>query len=100
MPLSHVAHPCFIASERHFLTAHCLSFCSSPESAGDALLQKQNKKRKRKKPKLPKNYNPKVAPDPERWLPRRERSTFKQRKRRRNEPMKGTQGGPSAQSDL
>lgn len=73
---------------------------SSPESAGDNLIQKQDKKRKKRKPKLPKNYNAKVKPDPERWLPRRERSTFKQRKRRRNEPMKGTQGGPSAQSDL
>ncbi|XP_043228292.1 signal recognition particle subunit SRP72-like isoform X2 [Amphibalanus amphitrite] len=73
---------------------------SSPDTPGDALIQNQNKKRKKKKPKLPKNYNPKVKPDPERWLPRRERSTFKQRKRRRNEPMKGTQGGPSAQSDL
>ena len=78
-----------------------MSVPSSPESAGDALIQKQNKKRKKKKPKLPKNYNPKVKPDPERWLPRRERSTYKQKKRRRgNEPMKGTQGGPSAQSDL
>ncbi|KAH3785075.1 hypothetical protein DPMN_163158 [Dreissena polymorpha] len=27
--------------------------------------------------KLPKNYNPDVTPDPERWLPRRERSYYR-----------------------
>ncbi|MCV4860292.1 hypothetical protein OFB63_30045, partial [Escherichia coli] len=29
------------------------------------------KKKKKKKGKLPKNYDPKVTPDPERWLPMR-----------------------------
>ena len=33
--------------------------------------------------KLPKNYNPDVDPDPERWLPRWERSTFKHKKQKR-----------------
>lgn len=33
--------------------------------------------------KLPKNYNPDVDPDPERWLPRWERSTFKHKKAKR-----------------
>jgi len=27
--------------------------------------------------KLPKNYNPDVTPDPERWLPRKERSYYR-----------------------
>ena len=27
--------------------------------------------------KLPKNYDPDVIPDPERWLPRRERSYYR-----------------------
>lgn len=33
--------------------------------------------------KLPKNYNPEVDPDPERWLPRWERSTYKHKKSKR-----------------
>ncbi|XP_064465558.1 signal recognition particle subunit SRP72-like isoform X2 [Ornithodoros turicata] len=44
------------------------------------------KKKKKKKGKLPKNYNPDVDPDPERWLPRWERSTYKKRKDRRGAP--------------
>ena len=39
-------------------------------------LAKQKKKSKKKK-RLPKNYNPNVDPDPERWLPRRERTGIK-----------------------
>ena len=35
------------------------------------------KKRSKKKKRLPKNYNPNVDPDPERWLPRRERTGLK-----------------------
>lgn len=27
--------------------------------------------------KLPKNYNPDVTPDPERWLPKKERSYYR-----------------------
>lgn len=44
-------------------------------------LAKKKSKKKRKK-KLPKNYNPNVDPDPERWLPRKERTGFKKRKDR------------------
>jgi len=51
---------------------------------------KVNKKKKKKK-KLPKNYDPSVAPDPERWLPKWERSSFK-KKQRRNQLGKGSQG--------
>lgn len=41
----------------------------------------EKKKKKKRKGKLPKNYNPSVDPDPERWLPRRERSTWKGRRK-------------------
>ncbi len=37
------------------------------------LLKKRKKKRKKR---FPKNYNPDVDPDPERWLPRRERTGY------------------------
>lgn len=61
------------------------------ETKEEAILKR--KKRKRKKGKLPKNYNPDVDPDPERWLPRWERSTFKHKKSKRNPGVgKGTQG--------
>ncbi|KAH6947377.1 hypothetical protein HPB50_018532 [Hyalomma asiaticum] len=53
---------------------------ASPITRGQDIVKK---KKKKKKGKLPKNYDPNVDPDPERWLPRRERSTFKKRKDRR-----------------
>lgn len=60
-------------------------------NSGDELIQK--KKKKHKKGKLPKNYDSNVDPDPERWLPRRERSTFKKKKDKRGTAIgKGTQG--------
>ncbi|KAH0949947.1 hypothetical protein HN011_007482 [Eciton burchellii] len=66
----------------------------------DVRIQKQHKKRKRKG-KLPKNYDANVAPDPERWLPRHERSGFRKKRDRRNrDTMKGTQGAATGASDL
>ena len=42
--------------------------------------------------KLPKEFDPKVDPDPERWIPRKERSTYRGRKRdKRREIGKHTQ---------
>ncbi|KAM3939854.1 signal recognition particle subunit SRP72 [Leptodactylus fuscus] len=56
------------------------------------------KKKKKKKGKLPKNYDPKVAPDPERWLPMRERSYYRGKKKGKKKEQigKGTQGATSA----
>ena len=52
---------------------------------------------------MPKRYDPKTQPDPDRWLPRRERSTFKPKKVRRRDRDtaradvgKGTQGTSAA----
>ncbi|NXC12494.1 SRP72 protein, partial [Corythaeola cristata] len=58
------------------------------------------KKKKRKKGKLPKNYDPKVTPDPERWLPMRERSYYRGRKKgkKKDQVGKGTQGSTTAGS--
>uniref|UniRef100_A0A452J2N6 Signal recognition particle subunit SRP72 n=1 Tax=Gopherus agassizii TaxID=38772 RepID=A0A452J2N6_9SAUR len=52
----------------------------------------------RKKGKLPKNYDPKVTPDPERWLPMRERSYYRGRKKgkKKDQIGKGTQGATTA----
>lgn len=63
------------------------------------LLQKKKKRRKRKG-KLPKNYDLSCDPDPERWLPKHERSTFRKKKDRRNKDIgKGTQGAATGASD-
>lgn len=69
--------------------------------------QLAKKKLKKRKKRLPKRYDPKVTPDPERWLPRRERSTYrpkKQRDRRRDRDTrpdvgKGTQGTSAAMQE-
>jgi len=42
----------------------------------EGLLVKKKTIKKRKK-RLPKNYNPNVDPDPERWLPKKERTGLK-----------------------
>lgn len=66
----------------------------------DELIQKK-KKKKKKKTKLPKNYVPGVMPDPERWLPKHERTGYRKKKDRRNKDvMKGTQGAASGSSDM
>lgn len=53
------------------------------------------KKRKRK-PKYPKGFDPKnpnnPKPDPERWLPKSERKEFKKKSRKKQQKMKGPQG--------
>jgi len=59
--------------------------------------EKEKFKRKRKrKPRYPKNYdpeNPGPPPDPERWLPKRERAEFKKRMRKRDKALlRGPQG--------
>ncbi|XP_078264054.1 signal recognition particle subunit SRP72 [Rhinoraja longicauda] len=56
------------------------------------------KKKKKKRGKLPKNYDPKVTPDPERWLPMRERSYYRGRKKGKKKELigKGTQGATSS----
>uniref|UniRef100_A0A671RQY3 Signal recognition particle subunit SRP72 n=1 Tax=Sinocyclocheilus anshuiensis TaxID=1608454 RepID=A0A671RQY3_9TELE len=58
------------------------------------------KKKKKKKGKLPKNYDPKSTPDPERWLPMRERSYYRGKKKgkRKEQVGRGTQGATSGAS--
>lgn len=52
---------------------------------------KSSKKRRKRKIRLPKQYDPVAGPDPERWLPRRDRkgNFHKQKKRRNQNPKKG-----------
>uniref|UniRef100_A0A1A8RS77 Signal recognition particle subunit SRP72 n=1 Tax=Nothobranchius rachovii TaxID=451742 RepID=A0A1A8RS77_9TELE len=74
---------------------------SLPKEPGQVELKK---KKKKKKGKLPKNYDPNVTPDPERWLPMRERSYYRGKKKGKKKEQigKGTQGamaGASAELD-
>lgn len=71
--------------------------CRTPGVDQKKLVEKKKKKRK---PRLPKDYNPAVTPDPERWLPRWQRKGYRKKKDRRvKEVMKGTQGVSSEAAD-
>ncbi|KAJ5073641.1 signal recognition particle 72 [Anaeramoeba ignava] len=58
-------------------------------AAKEAKMNKPKKGRKRGK-RLPKNYDPNTTPDPERWLPKYQRSSF--RKQRKKKESRETQG--------
>jgi len=66
---------------------------------GDGLLVQKKRKSKKKK-RLPKNYNPNAEPDPERWLPKKERTGLKympgyrkpRKDKRKGEKFTGAQG--------
>ncbi|KIH62085.1 SRP72 RNA-binding domain protein [Ancylostoma duodenale] len=61
----------------------------------------KNRKRKRKL-RLPKNYDPNVPPDPERWLPKQERAAYKkkQKKNRDRDIGRGTQGSAATNPNV
>ncbi|KAL7849851.1 hypothetical protein SRHO_G00192000 [Serrasalmus rhombeus] len=67
---------------------------NAPKEQGQGEIKK---KKKKKKGKLPKNYDPKSTPDPERWLPMRERSYYRGRKKgkKKEQVGRGTQGAMS-----
>ncbi|XP_065178123.1 signal recognition particle subunit SRP72-like [Sycon ciliatum] len=75
-------------------------------ATGDALSgdaqKKKSKAKKKKKKRLPKNFDPDIKPDPERWLPRWERSSNQKRRHQKKKGMqvgKGTQGSAAGASD-
>ncbi|CAH1375742.1 unnamed protein product [Tenebrio molitor] len=68
----------------------------TPKSEGGI----EKKKHRKRKGKLPKNYNANVTPDPERWLPKYERTGYrKKRDRRAKDVIKGSQGTASGQAE-
>lgn len=74
----------------------------SPATTPGSEPQKLKKRSQRKrKPKLPKNFNADVPADPERWLPKYERSNYRRTKRdRRNKDViKGSQGMSTGAAD-
>ncbi|CAH2232448.1 jg19381 [Pararge aegeria aegeria] len=63
----------------------------SPGTPGSELGQKTKAKRKRKT-KLPPNADLSRPPDPERWLPKYERTAYRKRRGIRRDVIKGSQG--------
>ncbi|XP_060537268.1 signal recognition particle subunit SRP72 [Cylas formicarius] len=81
----------------------------SPAARSDSLpctpkseeTRKKNRKHKKRKGKLPKNYDSSVKPDPERWLPKYERTGYRKKQYRRTKDVviKGSQGTSSLQAE-
>ena len=72
---------------------------SAVGDSGSKESQKPRKKRKRKSKQL-KNFDPDKKPDPERWLPLRERSYFRKGRKRGFAPLRGSQGLSYASASL
>uniref|UniRef100_A0A0M3KBF0 Signal recognition particle subunit SRP72 n=1 Tax=Anisakis simplex TaxID=6269 RepID=A0A0M3KBF0_ANISI len=75
-----------------------------PKNTSEEVVTGKLRKRKRKrKVILPKNYDPKVPPDPERWLPKQERTAYKKKLNKRHKDReigRGTQGTTAASPQL
>lgn len=72
-----------------------------PDAAGSKI-EVEKKRKKKRKIILPKNFNPDIPPNPERWLPRHERTGYRKKKDRRNKETgigKGTQGASNISSE-
>ncbi|KAL1241773.1 Signal recognition particle subunit [Trichinella spiralis] len=66
-----------------------------PGTAANALIIGGKTRKRRRKVKLPKHFDPNVPPDPERWLPKYERSGYRKKKDKRAKDRdigRGTQG--------
>ncbi|VVC45267.1 Tetratricopeptide repeat,Putative TPR-like repeat,Signal recognition particle, SRP72 [Cinara cedri] len=73
-----------------------------PDTAGSKSIVEEKKRKKKRKIILPKNFNPDIPPNPERWLPRHERTGYRKKKDRRNKETgigKGTQGASNTASE-
>ncbi|KAI1931726.1 Signal recognition particle subunit SRP72 [Ophidiomyces ophidiicola] len=67
---------------------------SRKRKAGDEKKQNVPKKKRIRKSRLPKDYDPSKKPDPERWLPLRDRSTYRPKgKKGKQRAADRTQGG-------
>ncbi|CAH2991994.1 unnamed protein product [Chilo suppressalis] len=70
----------------------------SPGTPGSELGTKKNTRRKRKT-KLPPNADLSKPPDPERWLPKYERTAYRKRRGVRRDVIKGSQGMSTTATD-
>uniref|UniRef100_A0A0E0CBC0 Signal recognition particle subunit SRP72 n=1 Tax=Oryza meridionalis TaxID=40149 RepID=A0A0E0CBC0_9ORYZ len=61
-------------------------------------VKKQKAKKRKRKPRYPKGFdpaNPGPPPDPERWLPKRERSSYRPKRKDKRAQVRGAQGAVS-----
>lgn len=73
---------------------------ASPGASGGGDLKQRKRRQRKRKGTLPKNYNLEVQPDPERWLPKYERTGFRRKRdRRAKDVIKGSQGMSSGAAD-
>uniref|UniRef100_A0A2P2IW15 Signal recognition particle subunit SRP72 n=2 Tax=Rhizophora mucronata TaxID=61149 RepID=A0A2P2IW15_RHIMU len=72
------------------------AFNAKVAEAPEEVKKEKPKKKRKRKPRYPKGFdpaNPGPPPDPERWLPKRERSTYRpKRKDKRAAQVRGSQG--------
>jgi len=76
---------------------------ATPKVGESNLIAQKKKRKKKRKILLPKKLDPNVSADPERWLPKFERSTYKKRKDKRAKDRdigRGTQGAVSGAAEL
>ncbi|KAG4065073.1 hypothetical protein HA402_007470 [Bradysia odoriphaga] len=72
----------------------------SPGTPGSELGKQKKKRQRKRKGKLPKEYNIDVQPDPERWLPKYERTGFRRKRDKRSKDViKGSQGMATGAAD-
>ena len=79
----------------------------TPKTGTDDTMLVNKKKKQKKKKRLPKNYNPNADPDPERWLPKKERTGLKympgyrkpRKDKRKAEKFTGAQGTDQGKSE-
>ncbi|XP_037948835.1 signal recognition particle subunit SRP72 [Teleopsis dalmanni] len=80
------------------------AIAKTDQSPSTPTADKKKRTNRKRKGKLPKNYNSEIPPDSERWLPKYERTGFrKKRDRRAKDVIKGSQGmssGASEQFDM
>merc|ERR1712176_109516 len=76
---------------------------AEPEEGDKEPTDKKNKRKRNRKIRYPKNFdpeNPGPPPDPERWLPKRERTEYKKRMRKRDKNLaRGPQGSMPTADD-
>ena len=91
--------PSFKHTRRHLQKTEAAT--DHKDTAADKAVVTKPKKKRKRKPRLPKNYDPNVAPDPERWLPLRERSYYRKGKKKGvSATARGTQGTSAASASL
>ncbi|KAI0562653.1 Signal recognition particle SRP72 subunit [Gracilaria domingensis] len=87
--------------KRKHLSIRTVDIADDVQNKLPAATQRPERKKKPKKKRLPKNYDPDgPPPDPERWLPKTLRSGYRKKKPKRDQaPFRGSQGADAASAE-